>query len=588
MAKYVLVVLGLIFANVRFSLCQEQPTIADKVVIRMPDDPISLNPIYNYSAFLDNNISRYYIFQSLIEQNPITYQYEPILLKEIPKFASDKKIYDCEIRNEAFWDNQTPITGYDVVFLVKVLKIVTKELRLYEEVISPIEDVIVDPIMPKKFTIKFKKLSTTIFTLPMIPKYKYDPDKILDKYSITEMLNPKNTDKILQNEDIQKFLKEFKSERRCRSAEGISGSGAYKLKIWKANEVMVLERKLHWWADQVPDMNSILFKAYPEKIEFQVIDDINKAMVAFKLQDIDVMYDIPGKQFKDLEKLDSNYYNFRLRVIPSTRISMLILNNNPNDPKKFYLKDSKVRRALAYAINVEEIIENVLKGYAIPISCPSPVQKKISYNQKLKPYSQDTAKAIELLKQAGFTKIDEDGIRYQIVNQEKIPLEITFILAKGEADNRKLFFYIAKEAKKIGMNILTKEVSSEEEEQAIQNNDFDGFFLLLSNEVRGESVSPVLWQSNNPSNHTRCSNPELDAYADKILKEKKSDKLKEYYDKFNEILYQEMPAIWLWQEESLIAYNARFENVKISTMFSSYGGFYPPMFWTPKNKVKYK
>lgn len=588
MAKYVLVVLGLIFSNIRFSLCQEQPTIADKVVIRISDDPISLNPIYNYSSVLDNNISRYYIFQPLIEQNPINYQYEPVLLNEVPRFASDKKIYDCEIRNEAFWDNQTPITGHDVVFLVKVLKIVSKELRLYEEIISPIEDIIVDPIMPKKFTIKFKKVSYTIFTLPIIPKYKYDPDKILDKYSITEILNLKNIDKILQNEDIQKFLKEFKSERRSRSTEGISGSGAYKLKIWKANEVMILERKLHWWADQVPNMNSVLFKAYPEKIEFQVINDINKAMVAFKLQDIDVMYDIPGKQFKDLEKLDSNYYNFRLRVIPSTRISMLILNNHPNDPKKFYLKDSKVRRALAYAINVEEIIENVLKGYAIPISCPSPVQKNISYNQKLKPYSQDTAKAIELLKQAGFTKIDEDGIRYQIVNQEKIPLEITFILAKGEADNRKLFFYIAKEAKKIGMNILTKEVSSEEEEQAIQNNDFDGFFLLLSNEVRGESVSPVLWQSNSPSNHTRCSNPELDAYTDKILKEKKSDKLKEYYDKFNEILYQEMPAIWLWQEESLIAYNARFENVKISTMFSAYHGFYPPMFWTPKNKVKYK
>jgi ABC-type transport system substrate-binding protein len=97
-----------------------------------------------------------------------------------------------------------------------------------------------------------------------------------------------------------------------------------------------------------------------------------------------------------------------------------------------------------------------------------------------------------------------------------------------------------------------------------------------------------MWQSKHPSNQTQYSNPQLDALAEKIEKEKKPEKIKEYYDKLNEILYEDMPAIWLWQEESLMAYNARFENVKTSTMFSSYLGFYPPMFWTPKSKVKYK
>jgi len=588
MIKYALILLVFVITNVRISFGQEQPSIADKVVIRLSDDPLSLNPILNFNTVLDNNISRYFIFQSLAELNPITYQYEPLLLSEIPVIVPDKKTYECQIRNEAFWDNQTPITGHDVVFLIKVIKLISKEYRQYEYFSSFLEDITVDPISPKKFTLKFKKLNSTIFTIPILPKYKYDPDKILDKYSAAEILNPKNTEKILQDQDVQKFIKDFKSDRRCRTPEGISGSGAYKLKIWKNNDVMVLERKPQWWADQVPNARSVLFKAYPEKIEFRIMNDINKAMIAFKLQDIDVLYDLPGKQFKDLEKLDSNQYNFRLRVIPSTRITMLVLNNASQDPKKFYLKDPRVRKALAYSINVEEIIENVLKGYALPISCPSPVQKKISYNDKLKPYTQDTIKAIELLKQAGFTKVDEDGIRYQIINQEKIPLEITFILAKGEADNRKLFFYIAKEAKKVGINILTKEVTTEEEEEAIYSHNFDGYFMLLSNDVRGTAVSSSMWQSKHPSNQTQYSNPQLDALAEKIEKEKKPEKIKEYYDKLNEILYENMPAIWLWQEESLMAYNARFENVKTSTMFSSYLGFYPPMFWTPKSKVKYK
>lgn len=566
---------------------QEQPTIADKVVIRLSDDPLGLNPILYPQNVLENYISSYFIFQPLLQQNPITYQVEPVLLAQMPA-TTDKKIYDCEIRNEAFWDNQTPITGHDVAFLIKVLKIMSKEYKGYEDVCASIEDIVIDPITPKKFILKFRKTNPSIFTIPILPKYKYDPNKILDKYSVSDILNSKSIEKILQDKDIQDFLEEFKSDRRCRNPEGISGSGAYKLKLWKPNETMLLERKAHWWADQIKNTNSILFQAYPEKIQFQVLNNMNKTIAAFKMQDLDVVYDIPGKEFKDLEKLDSNYYNFRLRIIPSTRVGMLVINNAPQDPKKFYLKDPKVRKALAYSINMEEIIENVLKGYAIPISCPVPVQKTISYNKKLKPYTQNTAKAIELLKQAGFTKIDEEGIRYQMINQEKIPLEITFILAKGEADNRKLFYYIAKEAKKVGINILTKEVNTEEEDQAIAAHNFDGFLYLLSYDVRGDATSPVMWQSKYPINISGYSNPQADSYIEKILKEKKPEKIKEYYDKLNEVLYEDLPCIWLWQFESLMAYNARFENVKVGTLFSSCLGFYPPMFWTPKNKVKYK
>ncbi|MCS7076299.1 MAG: ABC transporter substrate-binding protein [Bacteroidia bacterium] len=576
--------------NTRALLCQEQPGIADKVIIRINNDPLSLNPLLNIETVLDNNISRYYIFQPMIEFNPVDLVYEPVLITQMPAMSVDKKVYECEIRNEAFWDNQTPITGYDVAFMVKVIKVMSKEYKHLEDLASSIEDVIVDPISPKKFTVKFKKFIFSLFTTPIIPKYKYDPNKYLDKYSTTEILNSKNIDKVFQDSDVQNFIKDFKSDRRCKSAEGISGSGAYKLKSWKSNEALILERKLHWWADQLPSTKSVLFKAYPEKIEFNIINDINKSMVAFKLQYIDVMYDIPGKQFKDLQKLDSNEYNFRLRVIPCMRISMLVLNNNPLNTKKFYLKDPRVRKALAHAINTEEIIENALKGYAIPISCPSPVEKRISYNEKLKPYTQDTAKAIELLEKAGFTQIDENGIRYQVVNGEKIPLEITFVLAKGEADNRKLFFYIAEQAKKVGIQILTNEVSTEEENLLISTWNFDGYFLILSSDAYASMTSPVTWHSKyiGNYNYTGYNNPQVDVLVDKIEKERNRDKQKELYDKLNDILYQDMPAIWLWQEKSLMAYNARFENVKVGSLFSSYYGFYPPMFWTPKNKVKYK
>ena len=75
---------------------------------------------------------------------------------------------------------------------------------------------------------------------------------------------------------------------------------------------------------------------------------------------------------------------------------------------------------------------------------------------------------------------------------------------------------------------------------------------------------------------------------EKIAKESSSPKLKEYYDKLNELLHEDTPCIFLWQEESLLAYNARFQHVITSTSYGIYPGYYLPMFWTPKDKVKYK
>ncbi|MDW8302143.1 MAG: hypothetical protein RML38_06735, partial [Bacteroidia bacterium] len=94
MAKHTLIILVLILANVRFSLSQEQPSIADKVIIRLPDDPLNLNPLLNTTTVLDNNITKYYIFQSMVELNPITLQYEPVLITQIPNFSADKKVYE--------------------------------------------------------------------------------------------------------------------------------------------------------------------------------------------------------------------------------------------------------------------------------------------------------------------------------------------------------------------------------------------------------------------------------------------------------------------------------------------------------------
>lgn len=138
------------------------------------------------------------------------------------------------------------------------------------------------------------------------------------------------------------------------------------------------------------------------------------------------------------------------------------------------------------------------------------------------------------------------------------------------------------------MSILTQEVSTEEEDDAINNYTYEGYLFLVNHDFRGKSIPPTIWKTGVLGNYSRYSNPEVDKLIDKIEKEKDFTKHKEPYDKLNEYLYEDMPCIWLWQEESLLMYSNRFEEVNPTIIWGAYPGYYIPAFWTPKEKVKYK
>src|SRR3990167_11181856 len=68
--------------------------------------------------------------------------------------------------------------------------------------------------------------------------------------------------------------------------------------------------------------------------------------------------------------------------------------------------DIRVRQAINYAIDKQELIEGVLLGIGEPVASPYKPGTRWS-NPNLRPYPYDPQKAIALLKQAGFE--DHDG-----------------------------------------------------------------------------------------------------------------------------------------------------------------------------------
>jgi peptide/nickel transport system substrate-binding protein len=87
----------------------------------------------------------------------------------------------------------------------------------------------------------------------------------------------------------------------------------------------------------------------------------------------------------------------RMSVQPEPAVIVLEFINTKPSP----LRDLRVRQALNYAVNKDEIVATILAGRALPASQPAP-SIAFGYDPTLKPYPYDPARAKALLAEAGY------------------------------------------------------------------------------------------------------------------------------------------------------------------------------------------
>ena len=93
-----------------------------------------------------------------------------------------------------------------------------------------------------------------------------------------------------------------------------------------------------------------------------------------------------------------------------------------------YFSDKRVRQAMSYAFDYDEMLEHDL---------PRPVSSQVAarFIPRLgafprtapQPYKQDLDKAEDLLDEAGWTDSDGDGIRDKEINGRRVPFEFTLM-----------------------------------------------------------------------------------------------------------------------------------------------------------------
>lgn len=296
--------------------------------------------------------------------------------------------------------------------------------------------------------------------------------------------------------------------------ENIVVNGAYTLTEHVANERLVRERNPMYWDNE----NTII-----DKTVTLVINDENVALTRYMAGELD-RTEIPAGQYPAL----SQSHPDEAVVFPRLCSYYYTINVSDNAPE--FLKDTRVRQALSYAINRDIITEKVLQAGQYPAYTFTPGATagfevpQVDYAG----WSQDerTAKAIELMSEAGYGKDN--------------PLDITLIYNTDES-HKKVALAVSQMWKQaLGVNVT---LENQEWKTFLNTRGEQNYEIARAGwcgDYNEASTFLDLVQSGSGYNDAKYANDMVDSL---LADAKTMDNPQPNYTKVEEIIAADMPII---------------------------------------------
>jgi len=311
----------------------------------------------------------------------------------------------------------------------------------------------------------------------------------------------------------------------AKLAEKPIGTGPFRFVEWKRDERLVLERNPDYWQGPA-DVSRVTFRFIPE---------FSARMAALLSGEIDIMKDVPPHAVEAVERSG----RARLRSTVSSRINYLALVNLKPGP----MQDVRVRRAMNHAVDVDELIKQVLKGRATRM-CGPMAPANVDY-APVECYKHDQARALALLKEVG---------------QDPAKLELTLDTPSGRYPlDKDVSLAIAAQLQRLGIkvNVVVNEWGTHLDK--IKNrNTGDMFFLGWGPALHGQGTMQPLFLADQTyasyGNNAMLS--EKISRASTLLDPKARA---EAYAELQRLVHDEAPWVFLWQQHDLYGVAGRVE-----------------------------
>lgn len=452
------------------------------------------------------------VYETLFSYNPLTNDYKPWLAESGEWVADDE--YVIKLREGIQWTDGVDFTAEDLVF--------TYELAKDNEIMySPIWNWMSEAIALDDYTVKF------VFSEP---RYAEWDRELYQRYII-----PKHIWSEVPSDELI-----------IRANANPVGTGCY-LYHSAAQDRMVWVRNDDWWG------NEVFGTPTPKYIVDMVNVSNNIILGNLMIGDVDLSNNFIAGIEKVLEVADVDLQTwFDEEPFMLSWNTAKVYMNTLREP----MDDPQFRRALAFAINQDTIVDRVYGGIVLPANPTglfgegwTAYLDQAVVEEHGFAYDPDTANA--LLDEAGYLDTTGDGWR-NMPNGDPIELEI--IVPSGWTDWMESIRVISNNAQAVGINLTPAFPDA----ALYDNNRFNrNFDMLIGNQQSTLSSSPFTYwngvinhdihgSSVNNGNWGCYDNEEVFRWiAEFNITKDEAEKMK-IASQIQEALLIDMPVIPLW------------------------------------------
>jgi peptide/nickel transport system substrate-binding protein len=469
-----------------------------KLIIAVPADPSTLDPHVN--SVTRDTIFLHALFDRLIERGPDGTLY-PGLAKTW-EVANDGVTWTLTLRDDVFFHDGTPFNAEAAVYN-------------FERIVNP-----------------DTKSEYAVFQLG-----PYESSRAIDEFTLElKMAKPYGALPVsLATFGLGMVSPKAAKEAGDQFGQRPVGSGPFKFKEWVPQSHVTFVRNPDYnWASPIHRVSG---PAPLEEVTFRVIPEAATRAAALRSGEVDLA-DVTAAEYLLFEK-DDNYRTQKLLTEGYPPAGLFI------NTAKFPTDDVRVRKALAYAVDRQEVNQVVFEGLAE--DADSVVSKfSWAYDPASAMYSYDPERAKALLDEAGWVE-GGNGFR-QKDGQE---LTIVYLSLSGVKNVAEV---IQAQLKKVGIKVELLVQDNPAQQQSAQS----GVHNLVWTQWSGVDPADLakVYHSSNIGrgwNFAHYNNPELDKLFDEGVSTNDLEERKRIYHRIINILMDDATFIPLYNRTTFIA-----------------------------------
>jgi peptide/nickel transport system substrate-binding protein len=490
------------------------------------------------------------IFEGLTKTNRVTGQVEPHLAERW-QYSEDGLEWIFYLRRDVVWSDGHSFTADDVVFTFNdliyndTIPTSARDIFLIEDKpikVEKVDDYTVKMTLPVKFAPLLRNLETEI-----VPRH------ILQKSVEDGQFN---------------FTWSIETDPR-----EIIGTGPYRLVEYQPGERLAFERNPRYWmrsneGDALPYIDKLVYLIV-QSHDVELLKFLDGELDAVDLRGIDYPFIKPRQE-------QGNFTVFDLG--PNFGTMFIVLNQNrgknPETGQPFlpahklaWFTDLNFRKAVAHAVDKEQIIKIVMNGLGYPQHGPMSPSAGFFYNPDVSQYSYDLSQARRLLAEAGYQDRNGDG---KIEDSQGNMVKFSLYTNSGNNERMQICEIVRHDLEQLGMevnflpiefNILVRKLNA--------TFDWDAIVIGLTGTVEPHSGKNV-WSSDGslhmwyPGQESPATDWEarIDQIFNLGVQELDENKRKVLYDEYQRIVSQQLPMIYTVLASNISAVRNKFGNLQ--------------------------